>query len=231
ARSEKVLQREELLNELQARLPDYPNVKTQQEIQLETQIGSDGAAQTQRTQWQGFRLESADQPYIAQFTRNGFVFSRITPYENWNSFTKEAKRLWQIHVELTEPSEIERLGVRFINRIVPIELDKLDKILTLPPQHPASLTLPIGEFLHRSRFTVPGYPYILNIIQTTQPPSPPETDSLGLIMDIDVFTTQTVDLNEATLDSRLAEMRWLKNKAFYSLLTLQTIERFKESKS
>ncbi|MBU0719062.1 MAG: TIGR04255 family protein [Planctomycetes bacterium] len=230
ARGEKALEPGKLLQELKERLPDYPTALPQQEVQLEAQIGPAGAAQAQRARWHGFRLESTDRRYIAQFTRNGFVFSRVTPYEDWDRFLGEAKRLWQIHVELTEPSEIERLGVRFINRVVPVELHKLAEILTLPPQSPGSLTLPIGEFLHRSVYTVPGHPYSVNVIQTSQPPAPPETDAVGLILDIDVFTTATIEPNAAALDARLAEMRWLKNKTFYSLLTPQTIERFKESK-
>ncbi len=231
ARAEKTLERAKLLEEIKARLPDYPTVQLQQEVQFEAQIGTEGASGAQRARWAGFRFESADRRYIAQFTRNGFVFSRVRPYEDWDRFAAEAKRLWQIHVELTEPSEIERLGVRFINRIVPVELDKLGEILTLPPRSPGSLMLPIGEFLHRSLFAVPGQPYRVNVIQASQPSAPPETDALGLILDIDVFTTATIERDPATLDARLAEMRWLKNKTFYSLLTPQTIERFKESKA
>lgn len=229
ARSEKAFERERLLEGLKASLPDYPTVRPQQEVQLEAQIGPEGAAQAQRASWHGFRLESKDQRYIAQFTRNGFIFSRVAPYENWDRFVAEARRLWQIHVELTAPSEIERLGVRFINRIVPVDFDKMNEILAKPPQCPSALTLPISEFLHRTRFNIPGHPYNINIIQATQPPGPPETEALSLILDIDVFTTKTTELEDAALDARLREMRWLKNKAFYSLLTEQAIERFKEA--
>lgn len=228
ARSEKALEPDKLLEELKERLPNYPTAKPQHEVQLQAQIGPAGSAQAQHARWHGFRLESTDHRYIAQFTRNGFVFSRVSQYENWDRFLREAMRLWQIHVELTEPSEIERLGVRFINRVVPVELDKLNDILTTPPQAPGSLAIPIAEFLHRNLYIV--HPYSVNVIQTSQPPAPPETDAIGLILDIDVFTTATIEPNSPELDDRLAEMRWLKNKTFYSLLTPQTIERFKESK-
>ncbi len=228
ARSGMMPQCETLRERLKGRLPDYRTPQSQQEVEFEGQIGLDGASHAQRARWLGFRLESADGLYIAQFTRNGFVFSRLAPYEDWGRFAEEAKRLWQIHVELTEPSEIERLGVRFINRIAPVDLDALDEILTLPPRCPGPLQLPLDEFLHRSRFDVPGRPYRLNIIQTAQLPTPPGTDALGLILDIDVFTTATVPLDDEALDHHLAEMRWLKNEAFYSLLTPQAVKRFGE---
>ena len=228
ARSEKALDRENFLEQLKTKLPDYPNVQSQQEVQLEAQFGPEGAAQAQPARWHGFRFESKDQPYIAQFTRNGFVFSRVTPYEDWDRFAAEAKRLWRIHLDLAEPSEIERLGVRFINRIVPVDLGHLDEILTLPPQSPDGLALPIAEFLHRSLFEVPGHAYRVHVIQTSQPPTPPE-NAPGLIVDIDVFTTTTTELDDAVIDERLGEMRWLKNKAFYAVLENQMIERFKEA--
>ncbi len=228
ARSATMPQRETLRGRLTARLPDYPTVQSQQEVEFEGQIGPDGASHAQRAQWLGFRLESADGLYVAQFTRDGFVFSRLAPYEDWDRFAEEAKRLWQIHAELAEPPEIERLGVRFINRIAPVDLDQLDEILTLPPRCPGPLQLPLDEFLHRSRFHVPGRPYRLNIIQTAQLPTPPGIDAPGLILDIDVFTTATVQLDEEALDDHLAEMRWLKNEAFYSLLTPRAVKRFGE---
>ncbi len=128
ARSEEKLKRDELRQQLVSALADYPTVKTQHELHLESALGPDGAAVSRRDEWHGFRLESADGRNIAQFTRNGFVFSRVTPYEDWDRFAAEAKRLWQIYVELAKPSEIERLGVRFINRIVPADLNKLDDI-------------------------------------------------------------------------------------------------------
>jgi uncharacterized protein (TIGR04255 family) len=231
ARSEKELDRDELRKQLVEALPGYPKVKTQRELHVKSELGPESTALSRRDEWHGFRLETEDGCNIAQFTRNGFVFSRVAPYEDWDRFATEAKKLWQIHVGATGPSEIERLGVRFINRIVPVDLSKLDEVLTLPPHSPKGLALPIGEFLHRTRFDVPGHPYRINVIQTSQPPTPPETDAISVILDIDVFTTRTVEMNEAVVDAHLNEMRWLKNKAFFSLIVPKAIERFQESNS
>lgn len=204
---------------------NYPTMQTQRELQFKAEVGQDGASQSHTDQWLGFRFTSDDGRQIAQFTRNGFVFSRMAPYENWDRFSTEAKRLWKIHADHAVPVEIERLGVRFINRIAPIELNELDRILTLAPGRPRALPLPIQEFLHRTLFAVPGHPYTVNVNQTT---SPPATEGPGLILDIDVFTTETMEIDEIAVDHRLSEMRWLKNRAFFSLLTPEAIDRFKE---
>jgi len=231
ARGEKKIKHDELRDELLKALPGYPEAKTLRELHVESALGPTGDSVSRRDEWHGFRLESKDGRNIAQFTRDGFVFSRVTPYENWDRYVEEAQRLWQIHIGFTEPSEIERLGVRFINRIVPVDIGELDKILTTPPLSPSGLKLPIGEFLHRSLFDVPGHDYRVHVIQTNQPPSPPETDALSLILDIDVFTTRTTELDDTAVRKRLNEMRWLKNKAFFSLLKAKAIEQFEESTS
>lgn len=193
ARCENTLQ--PLLELLKARLPDYPIARPQHELQFRSELGPEGAAHSQAAHWHGFRFESPDGRNIAQFTRNGFVFSRIEPYEDWEHFSAEALRLWSVYVDVAQPPEIDRLGVRFINRIAPVDIDNLGEVLSLPPRHPNSLALPIGEFLHRTCFSVPGHPFAVSVIQASQPALPPSSDGLGLIVDIDVYTTTTLELD------------------------------------
>ncbi|NMC21715.1 MAG: TIGR04255 family protein [Thermogutta sp.] len=225
ARAEAALDREALEAYLRERLPEYPLLRPQHEVRLEHELGPSASAIRRSESWQGFRLFSKDERQVAQFTRNGFVFSRLAPYEGWDSFAEEAKRLYRIHAEIAKPSEIERLGVRFINRIVPFDPDSAADYLTVPPSSPQAFRLPIREFLHQSLFDVPNHPYNLNVVQTVQPAPMPHAEGMALILDIDVFTTKPLDLNENTLDQGLTEMRWLKNKAFFTLVTDKVRER------
>jgi len=230
ARSESMQNQEQIKTALQSKLSDYPELLTLRTLMLTTEVGPECASQAQSAKWHGFRLTSRDGRNIAQFTRDGFVFSRISPYENWERFSSEAQRLWRVYVELAEPSEVERLGVRFINRITPVALDRLDDILINPPRSPEPLPLLIEEFLYRSLYNVPGQPYRVSVTQTTQPPNPPESDSIGLIVDIDVFADATMEPNSDSMERRLQEMRWLKNKVFFSLFIDRALEQFKERK-
>jgi len=231
ARAESALDREALEAYLQARLPEYPLRRPQHEVRLEHEFGESVSAIRRSESWQGFRLFSTDQRQVAQFTRNGFVFSRLAPYEGWDSFAEEAKRLYRIYAEIARISEIERLGVRFINRIVPFDPDSAGDYLTVPPSSPGAFRLPIREFLHQSLFDVPNHPYNLNVIQTAQPAAVPYAEGTALILDIDVFTTRPIDSDEETSDRHLAEMRWLKNMAFFALLANKVLDRYKERES
>ena len=225
ARPEKNIQSNELHQQFIEELPDYPDTHDQHEVLIKTQISSAESSIHQQNNWHGFRFESEDKLHIAQFTRNGFVFSRLAPYQQWDSFESEAQRLWKIYERLAAPLEIDRLGVRFINRITPVDLEQLGDYLKLPPQGPASLGLPIRGFMRKATFDVPGHKYNMNVIQTIQP-SPDQSEGFGLILDIDVFTTQPISRDDKILGERLREMRWLKDKAFFSFLSSDAIKRF-----
>lgn len=226
ARSGKKLEPDELLEQLKEELPDYPNSQRQQELGIGAEFRAESSSVRQHQNWHGFRFETADKLQVAQFTRNGFVFSRLKPYEDWERFEPEARRLWQIYRDLSEPSEIQRLGVRFINLITPVNSDALPDLLAIPPHPPERMQLPLKRFMHQSTFEIPGHPYNLNVIQTIQPSGSSETDSFNLILDLDVFTTRPIQFDE--IQKRLLEMQRVKNKAFFSFLTEAALARFGE---
>jgi uncharacterized protein (TIGR04255 family) len=229
ARATKAWQPVELQKFLAARLPEYPKVDLQHyhELIFEARFEDSGTLPTasQHESWRGVKLQNEAQHYIAQFTLDGLVFSRLQPYESWEQFSTEARRLWNIFVEIAEPSEIERLGVRFINRIGSAEFGKLSQHLNEPPSFTSDLQL--NGFLYQSTFDVPGHPFGIRIVKTMQPTVAGKDFDSGLIIDIDVFTSKPLSCEESILDDYLPKMRWLKNKVFFDLLTTQTIDKFK----
>jgi len=229
ARAGKALQPTELQPKLSEKLPDYPACKLQHGLQIEATGGSEGALETrQRMLWEGFRLESENKQYVAQFTPHGIVFSRLAPYENWNSFHSEAMRLWRVFLELAEPPAIQRLGVRFINRM-PLESgEKVSDYLRAALKPSKDMELKAKSFFHQDLYQVPGHPYRVNLVRTIQSASVPSNDAPALILDIDVFTEELASLEVQLLQDRLAEIRWLKNKMFFTCLNKRAIEQFKE---
>jgi uncharacterized protein (TIGR04255 family) len=219
-----------LREQLKAKLPDYPKIISQSEFrhELKVKAGQPPEQLFRDLGWRGLRLHSADGRYIAQFNREGFIFSRLQPYESWDQFKEEAMRLWKMYEDLGKFLEVHRLGVRFINRItLPVGEVRLEDYLRVPPQPPSELDLPIIGFFHQDSLIVTGYPYTVNIVKTVQPPQTSGSDGGGLILDIDVITTKPFDQGANAIDKNLAEMRWLKNKIFYSSLTRKAIEDLK----
>lgn len=221
ARAERPWNPEEIRAELARRLPEYSNVEPQHEIllALEASLGGPAASSTssQKVGWHGFRLTTADGLHIAQFLRDGLTFSRLRPYENWEKFEAEARRLWRLFAELAAPSQIQRMGVRFIN-VVPVQsIDSLGDYLRDPPTRP--LNLPLQNFLYQSTFDTPGHELGINVVKTRQTAEGSGNASPELIVDIDVFTRRPMACDDEHIDNRLAKMRSLKNAVFFNLLT------------
>src|SRR6266581_5045088 len=97
-----------ILEQLKSRLPEYPVTLAQHAFQHQFQFGPNQPPQGsyQELGLKGFRLQSADNLHIVQFNRDGFVCSRLAPYESWERFSSELFRLWDVYVELAGPSQI-----------------------------------------------------------------------------------------------------------------------------
>ena len=182
ARADRTLDPQQFVEGLKDRLPDYPQVQMQHKTQMEMHSGPAGSAASQQTQWHGFRFESEDKRQVAQFTQNGFAFSRLKPHEDWERFESEATRLWVMYTELANPAEVQRPGVRFINVVSPADAEKLGKLLTLPPRSPAKMKLSVCGFMHQTTYNVPGNVYKLAVLQTLQPASSGSNAMADLIL-------------------------------------------------
>jgi uncharacterized protein (TIGR04255 family) len=227
AHAGKTLEPDTLKAELIRRLPDYPLCQPQHGMEIAATGAPDGSSEVvHRTQWNGFRLQDEQNYHVVQFTPTGVVFSRLEPYEEWTSFQAEALRFWHIFLELAKPTIIQRLGVRYINRIPLADGEQPSRYLKTVPTAPPGLTLSAESFFHQDTYLVPGYSYSINWVRTIQPAGANRTDGRALIVDIDVSTTELLQLDQNNLTQQLSEMRWLKNKVFFSCITDTALARF-----
>ncbi len=230
ARATEKLEESSLRSHLEAKLKGYGFLDSRRqfrgEVKLET--GKPPSQVVRDLGWKGLRFRSSDEKHIAQFNRDGFVFSRLEPYVNWDQLFGEGLRLLSIFKELARPVEIHRIGLRFINRIQlpPGEL-RFEDYIQLAPVSPCGLDLPFHGFMHHDKLAVPGHPYAINVIRTIQPPAGAGGAGIAVILDVDVFTTQGFELDDTLLARRLLEMRWLKNKAFFGSITEKALEAFR----
>lgn len=230
SRAAVVLEETALRAQLETRLSGYQFLDSIQNIQIQHQVNfQNGSPVNQEIQlgWKGVRFQSSDKKQIVQFNRDGFVFSRLEPYENWEQLHKEGLRLWAIYAELTQPIEVGRIGLRYINRIqLPPDELRFEEYLEAAPTPPKGLEVPFYGFLHQDTLAVPDHPYAINVIRTIQP-MVPGTQGVSLILDIDVYTIQGFELDEQVFNQRLPEMRWLKNKVFFGGITPKALSLFR----
>jgi uncharacterized protein (TIGR04255 family) len=230
ARAEVAWEEARVLEILKPKLPDYPTVQSGRAIMHQLKLVSPGKPAEQTVQdlgWTGLRFISADGRHIAQVDRNGLLFSRLQPYDRWEQFHTEAFRMWRLYEELARPTEIQVLGLRFINQIpLPAGTSELEDYLEISPQPPKHLELPFASFFHNDMLLVPNHPYVVVINRTVQPMQSTGPESFALIVDIDVSTTQPTLAQGADLERQLLEMRWLKNKVFFGTITRKVIKHF-----
>ncbi|ACK66249.1 hypothetical protein PCC8801_2222 [Rippkaea orientalis PCC 8801] len=225
AHANKQLEPETLKTELNQRLPDYPLIQTKYDYDLELQASgySDGTSEIlYKTQWDGFTLQNDSKNFVAQFTLTGLVFSSIETYESWETFYQEALRLWVIFQELAEPTTINRLGVRYINKILLEAGESALTYLKKVPAHNFDLPLTRESFFLQDSYKVPNYPYSVNWVCTEKS----QINQRFLIVDIDIFISEILELEESTLINYLNEIRWLKNKIFFNSITGVALNKF-----
>ena len=215
-----------VLEAIKPKLPDYPRITTHNLVQQEIKSRPGNPPHTifQDLGWKGTRFYSDDDKHIAHFNRDGFAFSRLQPYDGWEQFTGEAMRLFPLFVEVAKPLEVHQMTLRYVNRIElpPHDLQFEDYVdPTLRP--PKNLHLPFSNFFHQDTFAVPGHDYAIGIIRTIQGIPDQGAKSIGIILDITVSTSRPFDLRQDLIEHRLAEMRCLKNRAFYGSITKKTL--------
>lgn len=227
SRAAVALEETTLRTQLEPKLGGYQFLDSIQNIQHQVNF-QNGSPVNQEIQlgWKGIRFQSDDKKQIVQFDRDGFLFSRLEPYENWEQLHREGLRLWSIYAELTRPIEIVRIGLRYINRIQlpPNEL-RFEEYFEAAPTPPRRLEVPFHGFLHQDTLAVPDHPYAINVIRTIQP-RVSSTQNVSLIFDIDVYTIRGFEPDEQVFKQRLPEMRWLKNKVFFGGVTKKALELF-----
>jgi len=176
---------------------------------------------------QGISLKSKDRSNVTQFRVDGFTFSRLPLYSSWEEISEQAFKLWKIYSNLTNPKSITRLATRFINEIkfkLPCDNLNLNDYFTALPSLPEELSGVHGTFLSRFAIQDPATSISAKITQTTE--GKIVTDTYTLILDIDVFQSVSLSLDDEKIWTIFEDLRKMKNNIFFSLITNKTKELF-----
>jgi len=182
---------------------------------------------------EGYIFISHDQKRIIQARLNGFTFSRLKPYESWEIFYGEAYQLWQQYAQITSPTEVVRLALRYVNQIMipatgAIELK--DYVKTLP-EISSNLSVVMEGYFMQIVVAHPEYqPSRAIINQTIGQISENEKGEkvCPLIFDIDVFQQVNIAPNDdAIKDIFEWNLRSFRDEIFFKSITQKTQELFR----
>lgn len=193
------------------------------EVQLSGEIQyKDGEVSTNATGGQiGYVYRRRDGLRVVQVRPNRLAYSWTGQYEGWDVFVEEFMKWWERYRSVIRPTELTRIGVRYVNKIdipsVPIEIkDYLRTGIDVSPYLPQMVA---GYYM---QVVVPIRDSVMaQVISTILPPGNPEATSL--ILDIDTSDTEPViaaaDADNQAIQKRLDNLRDCKNYVFEACIT------------
>lgn len=171
----------------------------------------------------GYMAFSNEQKQILQVRLNGFTFSRLAPYDCWETFRDEAKRLWSIYKSLTNPAAMTRLALRYINRLdIPLPVSDLKNYLRTFPEVSSDLPQGLSGYFMQLQIPQEQLETMLVLNQALVPP--PAPNFISILLDLDLFLERDIPKDEIKLWEIVEQMHEQKNNAFEACITEQTRE-------
>src|SRR3990172_12756662 len=173
----------------------YPTKKNRILAEVQAQIGDQGAAAAARSKHVGFLFSSRDEKQIFQARLDGFTMSRLAPYESWEPFLDEARRLWDKYRSIAKPTKVTRLATRYINRLdLPLPVNDLKDYLRTVPEVSSELPQNLAGYFMQLRIPQEDIKALLLLNQAIIDPSKPGVASV--VLDIDVFRVDELPRDE-----------------------------------
>ncbi|BAZ54204.1 hypothetical protein NIES4103_68890 (plasmid) [Nostoc sp. NIES-4103] len=204
---------------IQAEYPEREDVFVLEGLMM---AGDNVGATASQTQI-GYRFVSSKQKQILQTRLNGFTFSRLSPYDCWETFRDEAQRLWSIYQSLTNPKTIIRLTVRYINRLdIPLPVGDLKEYLRTFPEVSADLPQGLSGYFMQLQIPQNNLGAMLVLNQTIVPPPAPEI--VSILLDIDIFRERDIPNDQVGIWDFLEQLHKLADEVFEACITERTRE-------
>jgi uncharacterized protein (TIGR04255 family) len=169
----------------------------------------------------GYKFTSDDGKQIAQFKTDGFIFSRLAPYNGWNAFSTEAQRLWKVYeASLANRPKPKSLVVRYINKLMLPMGPNIDSYLNVYTFFPDDYQVTVQSYFVRLEIVLAKPTVGVLIMQQAQTPSG-SPEILGFLLDNE-FRFPISEVSE--IWPLAADVRRLKNETFDRILTDRTKE-------
>jgi uncharacterized protein (TIGR04255 family) len=175
----------------------------------------------------GYRFRSSDGKHIFQLRKDGFTFSRLSPYPHWDHFFDEASKAYRRYFEIGQLEGMHRIGVRYINRMLlpDGEVGDFSGFLTAPPPFPQEVPALMTQFLTQVHVQELDSLIHATVTQTVQK-GQSTPGFVPVILDIDVFQNGNFSVTPDVLLPQLNPLRDFKNRLFFASITEKTADLF-----
>ncbi|MEZ4316999.1 MAG: TIGR04255 family protein [Myxococcota bacterium] len=162
---------------------------------------------------------------VVQFRVNGLAFGQLASYTNWPALRDQAMNHWHSYKQLSSPTKVTRIGLRYVNRIVMSDWDgnmegRFQLRPVVPPEAGVVRWAQTRLVTHHS--TAPENQAI--VTQSVVPPDQ-QIGHPSVILDIDAFQDQlSIPSDSRSVLQILEDLRVYKNDLFFSALEESFVE-------
>jgi uncharacterized protein (TIGR04255 family) len=201
--------------------PAYPEVQ-KRPFQLQLRIeGGDSPEESTSEQLNtplGYFLRSTDEKQVFQARLDGFTFNRLAPYDRWESFSAEARRLWNIYRSNVLVEQVELAALTYMNEIsVPFNQD-IEDYLNAYVHVPTGLPQQGMNFAFSYQSSLENNA-LLTIACGVGPKRREGYATIGLFIQAYKSLKDETELSEDSLWSVFEELRMAKSSAFEACIT------------
>lgn len=168
----------------------------------------------------GYFLRSVDHKQILQARLDGFTFNRLAPYNNWQSFGSEARRLWNIYKDCVKVDQIEAVSLSYMNEILIPYQENLEEYLNAYVALPKQIPTPLTSFSLSFQSEIEGDKGVLSVAEAIGPQRREGHVTIGLFIQAIKFLGVSKSLIEdEELWTILEDLRAAKSSAFEACIT------------
>lgn len=199
---------------------DYPQQHEQRQIIVEDQSALSDVTELDTQTVIGYEYLSKDGKQILRIRADGFSFSRLLPYDTWETFSYEAIKLWKFYRSIVQPKVITRAAVRYISEFaLPITLDDLREYLRTVPEVSPDIPQP-GLSSYFLQLQIPQEDLEASlVINQTMLPINIDSQIVSVVLDIDIFRQGNLPFDDEGLWNFFEELRNRKNQVFEACIT------------
>jgi uncharacterized protein (TIGR04255 family) len=206
----------------------FPVITQLNQFEVQVMMGSENNPSVSGS-LDGYRMDNRDSTNIVTITSNFIAYSRLAPYDGWDSFSGGALDTLDSLKRTIGFVLIARVGVRYINRLdIPLkEGDKiipLDNYIKIQPKYPDSDFPPLQSFTMQTVFNLANVNCLATITVASVPSPVPLR--MGIILDTDIGRILDVPQNPREMRELLNTIWAEKNRVFEASITDATRELF-----
>lgn len=205
----------------------YPDKKKQWFFQGGIQVSEEQQKVLETTQgMRGYIFRSEEEQKVIQARIDGLTFSKLKPYDRWETFIAEGQKFWEDYCKISTPERVVRLAIRYINRIdIPFPFSDFNEYILTNPQIAPGLPQGISNLFMRFEFPSEEINSTAIVTQTIAA-KPVIPGTLPFIFDIDVVNLCELRPNDTDIWDIFEKLHNFKNKIFFNSITPKAEELF-----